>query len=260
MLVQELMDQRHPFVYVDELVTKARAVIRDFGLRMLPVVEENRRLVGVVSRADVMAVSSSVSPIKVKGVMSNPKLIAILDMGVDVVVRRMIQLDEWYVPVVRSFQDYVYSGVFGLENFISASLKRDSPKFSRRLSEIASKNVVVCDVESELDNVWRLMQQKRFSGFPVVKKDKLVGVVTEKDLLESGALFPTFESKKGRFKASTKVSSVMKTPVFSLKPTNTVRDAAELMVNKNIGRLPIVDDKGALVGIVDREDVVKAIL
>lgn len=260
MFVQELMHQRHPFVYVDELVTKARAVIRDFGLRMLPVVEENRRLVGVVSRADVMMVSSSISPIKVKGVMSNPKLVAVFDMNVETLIRRMIQSDEWYVPVVRSLQDYVYAGVFGLENFISASLKRDSSKFSRQLSEIASEDVVVCDVESELDNVWRLMQQKRFSGFPVVKKGRLVGIVTEKDLLESGALFPTFESKKGRFKSSTKVSSVMKTPVFSLKPTNTIREAAELMIDKNIGRLPIVDYKGVLIGIVDREDVVKAIL
>jgi CBS domain-containing protein len=260
LIVQELMDQRHPFVYVDELVTKARAVIRDFGLRMLPIVEENRRLVGVISRGDVMTISSSISPIKVKGVMSNPKLTATFDMDVETVTRRMIQLDEWYVPVVKSPQNYVYLGVFGLENFISASLKKNSPKFSRQLSEIASSDVIVCDVESELDNVWRLMQQKRLSGFPVTKKGKLVGIVTQKDLLESGALFPTFESKKGRFKSSTKVSAVMKTPVISLKPTNTVKDAAELMLNKNIGRLPIVNNKDTLVGIVDREDVVRAIL
>jgi CBS domain-containing protein len=52
----------------------------------------------------------------------------------------------------------------------------------------------------------------------------------------------------------------MKTPVVSLKPTNTVGDAAKLMLERNIGRVPIVDEKGKLDGIVDREDVVKALI
>jgi len=73
-------------------------------------------------------------------------------------------------------------------------------------------------------------------------------------------LLPGFEAKKGRFKAPTKISSVMKTPVVSLKPTDTIRDAAVLMLDKNIGRVPIVDDRGVLVGIVDREDVVKTLI
>ncbi|KPV62661.1 MAG: CBS domain protein [Candidatus Bathyarchaeota archaeon BA1] len=52
----------------------------------------------------------------------------------------------------------------------------------------------------------------------------------------------------------------MKTPVISLKPTNTIKDAAEIMLNKNIGRVSIVDERGKLIGTVDREDIVKALL
>jgi CBS domain-containing protein len=52
----------------------------------------------------------------------------------------------------------------------------------------------------------------------------------------------------------------MKTPVVSLKPTNTIKEAAKLMLERNIGRIPIVDDKGKLVGIVDREDIVKTLI
>jgi len=44
-----------------------------------------------------------------------------------------------------------------------------------------SSDVVACSPEDEVDNVWRLMQKKSFSGLPVVKKDKLVGIITAMD-------------------------------------------------------------------------------
>jgi CBS domain-containing protein len=52
----------------------------------------------------------------------------------------------------------------------------------------------------------------------------------------------------------------MKTPVALLKPNNTVGDAVKVMLEKDIGHVPIVDDKGLLVGIVDREDVLKPLV
>ncbi len=85
-------------------------------------------------------------------------------------------------------------------------------------------------------------------------------MLTQANLLESSMVFPAFEAKKGRFKAPSKISSVMQVPVISLKPTNTIKDAAELMLRKGIGRVPIVDLKGKLMGIVDREDIVRALI
>lgn len=260
MLVKDVIDQSYPFIYADELATKARATIREYGFRVLPVVDEDRRLVGVISRNDIMAITSSVSPIRVGGLMSQPKFVATLEMEVTRTVREMIRLDEWYVPVVRSGQDRTYKGMLGLENFVKAALQKGTAKLSRLLSEVMSTRMVTCAPEDEVDNVWRLMREKSFAGLPVVKKGRLVGIVTQKDMLESGAVFPAFEAKKGRFKASPKIASVMKTNVLSLRPTSTVGDAAKLMLERNFGRVPIVDERGRLVGIVDREDIAKALL
>lgn len=47
--------------------------------RILPVINGKRRLVGVVSRTSVMTISSSVSPIKVKGIRTNPKYTATME-------------------------------------------------------------------------------------------------------------------------------------------------------------------------------------
>jgi len=260
LLVKDIMDKSYPSLYADELATKARAILRETGLRILPIIDDERRLLGVVTRSDLMKVTSSVSPIRVQGVMSQPKFVATLEMPVEKAVRQMLKLDEWYSPVIKSSQERLYMGVLGLENYITAALNRGVEALFKPLSEIMSTNVVTCSPEDEIDNVWRLMMKKSFAGLPVVKKNRVVGIITQKDLLDSGAAFPGFEAKRGRFRSPPKVASVMRVPAITLKPNSLVRDAAKLIVERNIGRIPITDNKGELVGIVDREDIVKALL
>jgi len=258
--VKEITNEKHPFIYEDELATKARAIIRDFALRILPVTDGNKKLLGIVSRGNVMAISSSVSPIRVKGIMANPKYSATIEDDAFPAIKEMIRLDEWYIPVVNSLQDKTYRGVLGLENFIEISIKTSPEKLAKPVAEIMSKNVVACSPEDEVDNIWRLMQTKGFTGLPVVKKDRLVGIVTQKDLLESGAALPTFESAKGRFRASSKISSVMQTEVIAVEPSIKAIRVAKIMAFKNIGRVPVKDKEGRLIGIVDREDVARLLI
>ena len=214
----------------------------------------------MISRGDVMAITSSVSLIRVKGIMSTPKFVATADMNATQAAKEMIRLDEWYVPVVKSSQNSTYVGVLGLEHLMHAFLEKNKARASKPLSNVMSTRLLVCAPEDEADNVWRLMQKRSFAACPVVSKGRLIGIITQKNLLDSGAISPAFEAKKGRFKSPPKIQSVMKTPVVSLKPANTVKDAAELMLKRNIGRVPIVDEKGGFVGIVDREDIVKALI
>jgi len=234
--------------------------MRERGPRIIPIVDRNKRLLGVVSRSNIMAVTSSKSPIRVKGIMSTSGYVATADTEATQAVREMIRLGHWYIPIVSSSQSKICAGVLGLENFIDAFLKKDSPKLSKHVSEVMATDLITCSPNDEIDNVWRLMREKSIHGLPVTEKGRLVGIITEKDLLESGAAFPTFESRKGRFKSPAKISSIMKTSLVTLKKNATLKDAARIMVEKDFGRLPVVDDKGALIGIVDREDIAKALL
>jgi CBS domain-containing protein len=258
--VKEIMDGKHPFIHKHELATKARAIIRDFGLRILPVTDENRKLLGKVSRRDAMAISSSVSPIRVDGIMTPPKHVAAVEDDAASTIKKMLRLDAWYAPVVTSAEDKTYRGVLGLENFIEPMIKTNPEKLLKKVSEVMSKNVLACSPDDEVDNIWRLMREKRFAGLPVVKNGKLVGIVTQKDLLESGAMLPTFESAKGRFRASSKISSIMKTEVIAVRPSTKMSDVARIIISKDIGRVPVKDDGGGLIGIVDREDVARLLI
>jgi CBS domain-containing protein len=175
-------------------------------------------------------------------------------------MREMVRRDEWYVPVVKSPQDLKYIGILGLENFMRASLEKNVARLSTPLSEIMSTELLTCSPNDEVDNVWQRMKEHSFAACPVVEKGRPVGIITQQNLLESGGVFPTFEAHKGRFKAPTKISFVMKPPVVSFKPTNSIKEAAALMLERNIGRVPIVDERSKIVGIVDREDIVKALI
>jgi CBS domain-containing protein len=260
LLIKEIMNERHPFIYEDELATRARAIIRDFALRILPATDDHKKLLGKVSRRDIMTISSSVSPIRVKGIMTPAKHVAAMDDDVATTIKTMLKADVWYAPVVTSAQDKTYRGVVGLENFIEPLIRTNPEKLLKDVSELMTKNVVTCCPEDEVGSIWRLMQEKRLGGLPVVKNGRLVGMVTQKDLLESGSVLPTFEAQKGRFQASSKISSIMKTGVTAVKPSTKMIQVAKVMVSKDVGRVPVEDDNGKLVGIVDREDVARMLV
>lgn len=260
MRVQEITDEKHPFIYEDELATKARAVMRNFSLRILPVVDKNKKLLGLVSRGTLMAISSSISPIKVKGIMANPKYVATIENDAFQTVEEMIRLDEWCIPVVNSTTENILKGVMSLEKFIENIIRTSPEKLAKPVSQIMSTKVLTCSPEDEIDNVWRIMQTKSFAGLPVTEKGSLVGIVTQKDFLESGALMPKFESSKGRFRTPTKISAIMKTQVIAVKPYMKAIGVAKIMVSKDIGRVPVIDENKKLVGIVDREDIARLIV
>lgn len=260
LLIKEIMNERHLSIYEDELATKARAMIRDQSLRILPVVDAHKKLLGKISRRDVMTISSSISPMRVKGIMTPARHVATMDDDAPGTIKMMLRADVWYAPVVASSQDKTYKGVVGLENFIEPLIRTNPEKLIKDVSESMTKNVVACSCEDEVGNIWRLMQEKRFSGLPVVKNGRLVGMVTQKDLLQSGSVLPTFEAQKGRFQASSKISSIMKTGVTVVKPSTKMIQAAKVMVSKDVGRVPVEDEEGKLVGIVDREDVARMLV
>jgi CBS domain-containing protein len=249
------MDGKHPSIYSDELATKARAMIRDFNLRILPVTDGNKKLLGKVSRHDIMIISSSKSTIFVKGLMTPAKHVATVDDDVTSTVKTMLKVDVWCAPVVASPQDGTYQGVLGLERFIEKQIETNPEKFARDISEIMTTDVVTCSPDDGVEHIWRLMQERRFAGLPVVKNCKIVGIVTHKDLLQSGAFLPTFESAKVR--SSPKISSVMKTEVVAVEPSVKAIRVAKVMVSKDVGRVPVKDKDGKLIGIVDREDIVR---
>ena len=106
--------------------------------------------------------------------------------------------------------------------------------------------------DTGLQEVARLMQQEDVGIIPVVAAGgrNLLGVVTDRDI----ALRVVGEGRDGK---TVKVSDVMSSNVRTCKQDDSVDDIMDLMGKEQLRRIPIVDERGALVGIVAQADVVR---
>lgn len=125
-------------------------------------------------------------------------------------------------------------------------------------------DVMQCEVASLgsgdcLDLAQDIMSLGRIRHLPVLEEDRLVGLVSQRDLLAaslSQAL--DFEpSQRRTFVRSIEVSEVMVRDVQTVEPSASLRDAAARMLRCKIGCLPVVKPDGTLVGLISESDLVR---
>ena len=129
-------------------------------------------------------------------------------------------------------------------------------------SVAAVMNPVFASVQSEelMDLVHDVMCLGRVRHLPVVDGGRLVGVVSQRDLLAAG-LSQALEfdgTQRRRFLRSVAVSDVMSGAPITADADLSLEGAAKLMLAHRIGCLPVIDEKGVPVGIVTETDLLRA--
>ena len=136
-----------------------------------------------------------------------------------------------------------------------------------RVDDVMTRRVATVQVGTPFKDVARLLAERKVSAVPVLDHDgKLVGIVSEADLLrkeqyheEAVPARRGFRSRRERVlraKASGDFAGdVMTAPAITIGPKATVVEAAKLMIEREVKRLPVVDSQGCLVGIVSRADL-----
>ena len=137
-----------------------------------------------------------------------------------------------------------------------------------KVRDLMSRDVLTLTPETPLKRAAELLARERISGAPVVDDaGRVVGVLSEADVLvkasaevpRSGLLAWLLEPAPDYYDkiAATRVEEAMSAPAVTIGPDRGVHEAASLMIDESVNRLPVVDDE-ALVGIVTRADVVRA--
>jgi CBS domain-containing protein len=138
-----------------------------------------------------------------------------------------------------------------------------------KIAEVMSSDVVTVRTDRSLKEVAEILAEKRISGLPVVDDDGyVVGVVSEADILfkERGpaarrGVFAWLLDRygmEGQLKLEATIAGeAMTAPPIVIGPQRPVAEAAHIMLDRRVNRLPVVD-KGKLVGIVTRSDLVRA--
>ena len=117
----------------------------------------------------------------------------------------------------------------------------------RRCREIMTSDVRTATRDMSLQDAARLMRDGDMGSVPVVEDGKLVGIVTDRDIVVRSIA-------EGR-DSSSPVGEAMTTEIFSVKPDDFVFEAIRLMGDKPVRRLPVVDADGRLAGIIAIADV-----
>lgn len=121
-----------------------------------------------------------------------------------------------------------------------------------KAQDIMSKNPTCVTPDTTLADAARLMKNENIGIVPVVESAssrRLVGVVTDRDI----AIRAVAEGRDG---VTTSVGHVMSANVRTTTVDKSVDDVMDLMGEEQVRRVPVVDDRGVLVGIISQADIV----
>jgi acetoin utilization protein AcuB len=125
-----------------------------------------------------------------------------------------------------------------------------------------SKEIVTVDADDSMQNAIYILQEQNIKMLPVMDDGNLVGIITDRDLKKaSPSDATTLDMHELLFLISKiKVRDLMKKPVYTARPDDTVEEAAALLLEKKISGLPVLDENNRLVGIITQSDIFRVLL
>ncbi|MCG7848146.1 MAG: CBS domain-containing protein [ANME-2 cluster archaeon] len=249
------MDNHPVSININDYVTHARQLMRDYHMT-LPVVDDNKAVQGIISEQDILNITSTKSNVTVKGYTTEIPVIT-GDMDIKQAVAIMIQSKTSVVPVLESTRNRKLCGALSIADIFKNLDQSDVP--DRQVKEFMTQKVKTCSSDDHLAKVWTNMVEKGYSGYPVLDNhNMLVGMVTRYDIIKSGGIRIEREDEHGsRIGTSSRISHIMSKPAYTITPEASLKEAIEMMLNLDVGRL-CVTNREKLVGIIDRYDIAKA--
>ncbi|MGE5215937.1 MAG: CBS domain-containing protein [Chloroflexota bacterium] len=124
--------------------------------------------------------------------------------------------------------------------------------------EIMMGSPVTLGPDDNLDLANNVIALGRIRHIPIVDVDKLVGLISERDLIGAAAsqVFGLRQKSKSALLKTVLIKEVMKKHVITVAPDTPIKDTAQLMADKKIGCVPVVSE-GALVGLVTTTDILR---
>jgi CBS domain-containing protein len=133
--------------------------------------------------------------------------------------------------------------------------------------DVMTPDVITVSKDTSFEVIAAALHEHRVSAFPVLDEaSQVIGVVSEADLLAKLALGLGDDGMPGMITGilrrqqqkkahAVTATELMTSPAYTVRPEDTVEQAARIMYRRNVKRLPVVDAVGRLAGIVSRADV-----
>lgn len=146
----------------------------------------------------------------------------------------------------------------------------------KTVADVMTQNPITIGLQAALPEAIQILAEKRISGLPVVDESgKLLGIISETDLMwqETGITPPAYimfldsviylqnpaaYNRDLHKVLGQTVGEVMSKNPITVPPDKPLKDAARLMNEKNVHRLPVLDSEDKVIGILTRGDIVRA--
>lgn len=127
------------------------------------------------------------------------------------------------------------------------------------ISKIMSANVASVQVGQPLSDVRDLMLNANIHHVPIIDGSKLVGLISFTDLMKINFVVNGVDERSinAIIDQQFSIREIMSDKLVTIKNTDTIRDGSELLAKGGFHSLPVIDDEGALVGIVTTTDLIR---
>jgi acetoin utilization protein AcuB len=125
-----------------------------------------------------------------------------------------------------------------------------------------SKKVITIDANDSMQEATRLLKEYKIRMLPVTKKGKLAGIVTDRDIKQASASDATTLDIHELINliSQIKVKDIMVKDAVTVPPNFTVEETAEVLLNNRISGMPVVDNRGNIVGIITQADLFRVLI
>jgi len=184
--------------------------------------------------------------------------------------------DEDIRAALKDMRTYIDITEEDLKKIFELAIEHARRRLKKRIpvSDVMTRDVITVKKDMNIKDVARLLSEKRISGVPVVDDlNRVIGIVTEADII-----FQTGQKRSRGLReflreligephpkdikeplSDLRVEDIMSTPVITATSDMDIRDVAAIFAEKRIKRMPVVDSEGRLIGIISRQDIVRAV-
>jgi len=237
-----------PVLKYNDQITKARQILRDDRFREVYVVDAKKNLLGYIDLTDGLRVTATKSNVTVEGFIKEAPMVSPADTIEQ--LARVIRDHETDSVAVVDPSPRIIGGVL-LSDVFPVIISRH--ELHGTVASHMTRDVMIASPTDTIQKIYSLIMESGFSAFPVVKKKRIVGIISRRDLIRARRV----QSIIARH-AHTTIEEVMSKTVVTIGPDEPIGSAAELLVKHDVSRLPVVDGV-RIVGIVDRHDVLKGL-
>jgi sulfide:quinone oxidoreductase len=137
--------------------------------------------------------------------------------------------------------------------------------------DVMTKGIITIGKYESIVKVADILSEKNISGLPVVNKDnRVLGIITQADILSLVGVgrdhtfkdllkYMLGEPLPGKKMGDT-VGDIMSSPAITIKSEANIAEAVQIMDDRKIRRLMVVDESNRLIGIISRADILKAVI